>query len=276
MLCDPRPPSQRGLPSNYIWHAGPLDNLPGQGGETALPAQRFSALRNSRARTFAIHAILAQPGAWIRTTWDGLTKSFEWSRPAYPSKLYLQEDSFSNQPTPIEFSRTFISGGTVGGDTRTYAHGNASTRVVAPYAGMLLAYQHFGFVPGPILAGLLGVGFAGCVAFRRRDSRRWQVLLLWSIAAAELVLPVATAQFDNRYVLPALPFAAAAAALAAAVIVPRWSMDDGGPETVGPDSVTAAGSAVDVAGISALPGKAGGDHSNGDSPSGITVARDET
>jgi hypothetical protein len=231
MLCDPRPPSERGIPSNYIWHAGPLDNLPGpKNGETALPAQRFSVLRNSRARQFAIDAILAQPGALLRTTWDSFVMSFNWSRPPYPSKLYLQEDSFTGHPAPIPFTRVFVAGGTAGQDVATYDHANPSTRVVAPFAGMVMAYQHIGFVPGPILAVILGIGFVGCVAYWRRDERRWQVLLLWTLAASLLVLPVLTAQFDNRYVLPALPFAVAAAALALAVLVPTWSTTQQKPD----------------------------------------------
>ena len=226
MLCDSRPPSQRGLPSNFIWHQSPLENLPGpKNGETALAAARFTGLRNSRARQFAIDAIAAQPGAYLRTTWDYFSMTFHWSRPAYPSKLYLQEDSFSRHPTAIPFSRVAVAGATAGHDMTAYNDGDPSTHLVAPFASLLLWYQRFGSVPGPILAGLLVVGFLGCVV-RRRDARRGQVLLQWTMAMSLLVLTPLSAQFDNRYVLPALPFALTAAALSLAVLIPDWSTPD--------------------------------------------------
>jgi hypothetical protein len=59
---------------------------------------------------------------------------------------------------------------------------------------------------------------------------------LWTVALSLLVLPALTAQFDNRYVLPALPFALAAAALSLAVLIPVCSTGDHRSDrTVEPD-----------------------------------------
>jgi hypothetical protein len=105
----------------------------------------------------------------------------------------------------------------------SYGHGHARTRVAAPYAGLMISLQRVAFVPGPVLAALLAIGLAGILALRRRDERRWQILLLWSVALALLLIPPFTAQFDYRYVMPAVPLAGAAAALAMVILVPRWS-----------------------------------------------------
>jgi hypothetical protein len=63
-----------------------------------------------------------------------------------------------------------------------------------------------------VLGVILLIGLAGIV-------RRWRnwggpALLPWLMSLALLVIPAATADFDYRYVLPAVPFAVLAAGLA--------------------------------------------------------------
>ncbi len=239
MLCDPRPVRARPVSSDYIWHTSPLDHLPGTGGETAIPAQRFTQLRNDRALSFAIDAIVAQPGGLLSTTWRGFIKSFTWTRVPFPSAQDVHADLFSSDPVRVPLSRVFVVGGTAGHDTSTYQNGPADTRLVKPYAGIVMGYQKAVFVPGPVLALLLAIGLAALAAVWRHDRRRWQVLLLWAVAMSMLVLPVLTAQFGNRYVVPAVPFAAAAAALSLVILVPKLSTVRNGGTPDGPDFVLA-------------------------------------
>jgi hypothetical protein len=83
---------------------------------------------------------------------------------------------------------------------------------VEPYASFLVAYQYPAYLRGPLLGVILVAGGLGAV-LRRRTA-----LLPWGVAAALLVGPVAVLDFDHRYVLPVIPFACLAAALAVPAI----------------------------------------------------------
>jgi hypothetical protein len=223
ILC-PQPSQPRWpVSSDYIWHASPLDRLPGTLSRQPVPVQLFSAPRNGPALRFALHAIGSQPVPYLRVGLRDFVRSFGWSRQPFPNAAVVAAYTFSHKPLVIARSRIYVPGATAGQDMASYEHGHARTRVVAPYAGLMISLQRVAFVPGPVLAALLAIGLAGMLALRRRDERRWQILLLWSVALALLLIPPFTAQFDYRYVMPAVPLAGAAAALAMVVLVPRWS-----------------------------------------------------
>ncbi len=222
VLCDSRPPAGRPAPSDYIWHSGPLDLLPGQPalapGQTQLvPPQRFAAARNDPARRFALLAIRRQPVDYARVVVRDLARSFAWTPPVFPNTQVYRGYLFSTAPVMQPSGFVYVQGGSAISDTLEYARSPARTRIVSPYAGFLIDYQRGARLPGPLLGVLLAAGLAGLLAARRRDPRRWPVLLLWSMAAAVLILPPLTAQFDNRYVLPAIVPTCAAAALSVQV-----------------------------------------------------------
>lgn len=98
-------------------------------------------------------------------------------------------------------------------------------RVVRPYAGWAHAYRRWIYLPGTLLGAMLLAAAAGIIP-GRRPRRRALLPLLLSIAL--LVVPAATADFDYRYVLPAVPLAALAAGLA---FIPRHRT--GEPEAPG-------------------------------------------
>jgi hypothetical protein len=95
---------------------------------------------------------------------------------------------------------------------RRYEQGPVNSAVVEPWAGWMRAYQRWFFLRGTLLGVILLIGLAGVAA----QWRRWggRALLPWLISLALLVIPAATADFDYRYVLPAVPFAVLAAVLA--------------------------------------------------------------
>ena len=68
------------------------------------------------------------------------------------------------------------------------------------------------WLPGTVYGLILLAGLGGMVlAWRRLGG---EALLPWTISLALIVIPAATAEFDYRYVLVAVPFACLAAAMA--------------------------------------------------------------
>ena len=93
-----------------------------------------------------------------------------------------------------------------------YVHGNPLTQVVAPFANIIRGYQRYVWLPGTVYGLILLAGLGGLVlAWRRLGG---EALLPWTISFALIVIPAATAEFDYRYVLPAVPFACLAAVIA--------------------------------------------------------------
>ncbi|PZG38857.1 hypothetical protein C1I98_24100 [Spongiactinospora gelatinilytica] len=86
-------------------------------------------------------------------------------------------------------------------------------RSVDPYASFVVRYQYVAYMHGPLKAAIFLLGAYGLIR-RRKD-----VTIAWFMAAFLLVGPVAVLDFDHRYVLPAIPIACIAAALA--TISPR-------------------------------------------------------
>ncbi|MFC7592583.1 hypothetical protein ACFQYP_59320 [Nonomuraea antimicrobica] len=73
------------------------------------------------------------------------------------------------------------------------------------------AYQKVFYLPGIALGGVLLIGLYG-VAVRWRKFGG-PVVLPWLGAMGLLLAPAASAEFDYRYVLPAVPLACVAAAI---------------------------------------------------------------
>ena len=90
--------------------------------------------------------------------------------------------------------------------------GNPLTQVVAPFANIIRGYQRYVWLPGTVYGLILLAGLGGMVLAWRRFGG--EALLPWTISLALIVIPAATAEFDYRYVLVAVPFACLAAAMA--------------------------------------------------------------
>lgn len=161
---------------------------------------------NALLRDFAIRAIIASPRGYLRAVTRGTLKAFGTRRLPYPNadteKLYHFPAKPHDFPGPkgqlgllsaLDYARTTTP----------------PSYVSEPYAGLLRSYQKAVFLPGPVLALIFLLGAWGFVVRRRTD-----VLLAWAAAAALLLFPIATADFDYRYVLPVVPFACLAAGLA--------------------------------------------------------------
>jgi hypothetical protein len=217
VLCPPAGTREpRIAASLYIWDGNsPLLRLPGG---------RFSAQTNALTRNFALRAIVAQPGGYLTAVGHDIALSFFWDRPVHPDAGIVDRYQFADASTAWVPARMgALGGGTVAGDQAAYNGGQpAATRAVQPFAGWLVSYQRYVYLRGTLLGVMLfGSGAAMIIRWRRGRGRRggglgWAFGLAWGFAAAILVVPPMIADFDLRYLVPAVPAACLAAALAVA------------------------------------------------------------
>lgn len=169
---------------------------------------------NRLASEFAWAAIKKQPGDYARMVVHDTFMAFEWDRKPYPTPWTYLEYEFHKGEAWSDKQALVAAG---------YGP-NGEPRVVQPWAGKVLAYQHRVWMPGTFLGVLLLAGLAGAFPHVRcgggwrplRPFTHWGTgaLLPWGTSLALLVIPAATADFDYRYVLPAVPFACVALGLA--------------------------------------------------------------
>jgi hypothetical protein len=269
VLCPPAGP--RIAASLYIWDGNsPLLRLPGG---------RFSARTNALTRNFALRAIAAQPGGYLTAVGHDFALSFFWDRPVHPDAGIVDRYKFADAATAwVPAGMGALGGGTVAGDQAAYNGGHpAATRAVQPFAGWLVSYQRYVYLRGTLL-GVILLGSGAVMIIRRRRRRRgrgrgrrggglgWAFGLAWAFAAAILVVPPMIADFDLRYLVPAVPAACLAAALAFA---PRAGPDrpDGPDEPDGPDGQRRWTTSPAATGTSAS-----GDTRTSSLPSGSTPA----
>jgi hypothetical protein len=213
-LCPPS--GQEGAPriasSLYIWDGNsPLLRMPGG---------RFSARTNALTLGFALRAIAAQPGGYATAVGHDFALSFAWNRPVHPDAGIVDRYQFSDATTAwVPATMRTPGGGTVAGDQAAYDAGPAApTRAVQPFASWLVSYQRYAYLPGTLLGVILLGGLVAMIVRRRALGG-----LPWAFAVTILLVPPMVADFDLRYLVPAVPVACLAAALAFA---PRPSPGD--------------------------------------------------
>jgi hypothetical protein len=200
-LCPPG--GARQAASLYIWDGNsPLLRMPGG---------RFSARTNALALNFALRAIAAQPGGYLTAVGHDVGLSFYWDRPVHPDAGIVDRYQFADAATAwVPAGLRTPGGGTVSGDQAAYAGGHpAATRAVQPFASWLVTYQRYVFLRGTLL-GVILLGGLAVMIVRRRGAGG----LPWAFAVTILLVPPLIADFDLRYLVPAVPCACLAAALA--------------------------------------------------------------
>jgi hypothetical protein len=204
-LCTTVPPDQRPIAQAYIWTSTrdtPLDRF---------PPSKFSPVPNQMAEDFAIRAIEAQPLDYARAVFDDTWRVFGWKRVVFPNAATYDEYIFGYRSLPIP-SWDKASLGRYDSYAAAYVHGNPLTQVVAPFANVLRLYEHHVYLPGTVYGLILLAGLAGmALAWRRVGG---EALLPWTVSFGLVLIPAATAEFDYRYVLVAVPFACLAAVMA--------------------------------------------------------------
>jgi hypothetical protein len=211
-ICPSGAPSSRTAPGDYIWHAPQVHDIPG--GPVSVANDRL-------LRDFAIRAVEAQPFGYAKAVVKGLVLAVEWPRKKYPDPGTVSYYNFHLSTQTIPNNHTWITGGTAYQDAVSYGHATPS-RFVEPFAAVIVLYQHIVYTYGPLFGIILLTGLGGMVRIEglraRRPrlawSRRTGSMLPWLTGIVLLVFPIATADFDYRYLLPVLPFASLAAGLA--------------------------------------------------------------
>jgi hypothetical protein len=170
----------------------------------------FTAANNARARDFAIRAIEAQPLDYARVIVSEFSRAFVHSDQlhfpgAQPSSVQLAPSTSRYMLAAVEA----YTGTTAG--VAPYLANRTATQLEEPYAGLISRYQDHIHLPGPLFALIVLAGLAGVVIRRTRTAAG---ALLWASAVIMMVLPVAEHEYTYRYVVPAVPLACLAAALA--------------------------------------------------------------
>jgi Dolichyl-phosphate-mannose-protein mannosyltransferase len=208
-LCPHKPVSKRQAASLWIWQKHtPLANMP----------QKFSARTNGLAGNFARRAILAQPLGYAKAVLDGFALTFEWNRPQRPNKGMSERYSFTlathdwdHTGTPRARAIVRVQHAYTGGHL-------AFTRAVRPMSTIMINYQRFIYLRGTMVGVLLLLGLAAVGralrggGYRRRREWGGPALFPFLTGLAVLLVPVMTADFSLRYVVPAVPAISLAAA----------------------------------------------------------------
>ncbi|MFI9594308.1 hypothetical protein [Nonomuraea sp. NPDC052265] len=220
LLCINDPVNQRkDYAQWYLWGQG---NGDGTGTGEVLHrwgiAKKFSGITNDAASAFATRAILSQPGDYLKVVARDFFRSFHWGRPRFPDestynmyqfKPYYEVDDTGRPKRLPKWSS--YGGGHTDTDAFSYEQGPPETRIVHPWADIMSGYQKVFYLRGIMLGGIMLIGLYGIVVRWRRFGG--PVALPWLGAFGLLLAPAATAEFDYRYVLPAVPLACVAAAI---------------------------------------------------------------
>jgi hypothetical protein len=186
-----------------IWNAAsPLNRYTGE---------RFSPDQNQVASSFSQRAILGQPGAYLKVVGYDFLRVFRWDRKVFPDEATYQQYEFGRTTSALPSWR-MDNDTTAADEAVAYEKGRARTSVVEPFATVIRVYQDHVYMRGTMVGILLLMGLAGMAAMWRRFGG--MAFLPWTLGTGLLLAPAATAEFDYRYVLPAVPLACLAMGMA--------------------------------------------------------------
>jgi hypothetical protein len=199
-LCIAARPGTRPNENWYVWAPqSPLAHGPGY---------EFGNQVNHLATGFALRAILAQPGDYLRAVGDSAVQTF---LPEHDTNLSQYLYTFpATAPQSLQ-ALTARNAESAGFGVAYNGGADPSTTLAQPYADFMRAYQRFVTVPGPLLGFLVLVGLTGAILAWRRGGPTW---LAWLTGGVLVITPAATADYDARYVIASIPVFCIAAALA--------------------------------------------------------------
>jgi hypothetical protein len=203
-------PAKRLKPKRYLWNHRTWQWRHTHSGFVPDTAA-FTPANNDRAQRFAIDAITAQPFAYLGVVVGETVEPFaQTNNLRFPtvqprSALGLDKADYRYAIGAVRAYTGSYQG--VAGDLG-YDYG---ARLRSPFVFLMNEYQHIVFLPGQLFAVIMLTGLAGLFLPRRRTG---VAALLWVGAITIMVLPTAEHEYTYRYVLPAVPLACIAAAIA--------------------------------------------------------------
>ncbi|MFC4910972.1 hypothetical protein [Actinomadura gamaensis] len=203
ILCTEKDGTRLPNSQDGIWNAAsPLNRYTGT---------RWDPEKNRLGNDYAKRVIMAQPGDYARTVAHDFFRVFDWDRTVFPDKSTYSQYEFGTRARPLP-TWPMGSGATAAEEANAYEHGAARTRLTQPFAGFMHTYQQYVYLRGTLVGVLLMIGVAGMLPLWRRFGGA--AILPLVLAVGLLLAPAATAEFDYRYVLPAVPLACLAAGMA--------------------------------------------------------------
>jgi hypothetical protein len=173
--------------------------------------ERFTPRQNELAGDFSQRAILAQPGDYLQVVAGDFFRVFKWNRTVFPDYATYEQYEFRTTIAAVPDWR-MSSDLTAAQEATQYEQGHARTQIAEPFGAVMRGYQDYVYLRGTLLGVILLIGLAGLAALWRRLGGA--ALLPWMTAVGLLLAPAATAEFDYRYILPTVPLACLAAAMA--------------------------------------------------------------
>jgi hypothetical protein len=248
-------------------------------GKTSKDCGPVSPAGNKVLTDFAIKAVLAQPLDYVKTVVKDVMLSFGFPRIGYPGSgttyyynfhlHFTGTDPATGKPisllppkTEAWVSPLVVPQDSAYDDWLNYGH-QAPGVVNEIFAAPIALYQRVVYTYGPLLGVILLVGLGGLFSVTgRREGKgvrsvlsartllslrlhwrpRGTSMLPWVTAVVLLVTPIAIADFDYRYLIPVIPFAALAAGLSfaprrSAPVAPKAPVSPADVESTVPDQV---------------------------------------
>jgi len=204
-------PAQREKPKRYLWNHRTWQWRDEPSGAFVPDTAAFTQANNARALRFAVAAIRAQPFSYFKTVaGESMEPFLTTDNLRFP--VVQPRASLGLNQAEQRYAVAAIVGytGNAQGvaEDLGYSYG---TRLRSPYAFLMNEYQHIVFMPGQVFGLIVLAGLAGLILPRRRTAA---AALLWVSAVVLMVLPTAEHEYTYRYVLPAVPLACIAAAIA--------------------------------------------------------------
>jgi hypothetical protein len=207
-LAEPDP-ARRPPPKRYLWNHRTWQWRHEHSGFVPDTAA-FNPANNGRALRFAAAAIEAQPFSYMGVVArESMAPFVTTNNLRFPT---VQPHSSELSRANRRYAVAAVAGytGSDQGVARDLGY-DYGTRLQHPYVFLMNEYQHIVFMPGPVFAVILLTGLAGIILPRRRTP---VAALLWLSAVILMVLPIAEHEYTYRYMLPAVPLACIAAAIA--------------------------------------------------------------
>jgi hypothetical protein len=203
-------PAKRLRPKRYLWNHGAWQWRHRNFGFVPDTAA-FTPANNGRALRFALDAITAQPFGYLGVVAGETVKPFlQTNNLRFPAVQPHSAEGLNQAEYRYAIGTVHAYTGSYAGVAGDLGY-HYGTRLHSPYAFVMDEYQHIVFLPGRVFALIMLTGLAGIILPRRRTA---VAALLWVSAVTIMVLPTAEHEYTYRYVLPAVPLACIAAAIA--------------------------------------------------------------